>query len=84
MLKTFKRPQDFLNGTWNEVSKTNIDEILKKMGYNWAIRKVANVMGMTLVIKGTSSLFHYNDKINDLFLNLGLDPVYLSDSLVFI
>ena len=85
MLKTFKRPQDFLNGTWNEVSKTNIDEILKKMGYNWAIRKVANVMGMTLVIKGTSSLFRYNDspKINDLFLNLVLDPVNLSDSLVF-
>ena len=40
------------NGTWNEVSKTNIEEILKKMGYNWAVRKVAIAMGMTLVIKG--------------------------------
>ena len=40
------------NGTWNEVKKTNIEEILKKMGYNWAIRKVAIAMGMTLVIKG--------------------------------
>ena len=40
------------NGTWNEVKKTNIEEILKKMGYNWAVRKVAIAMGMTLVIKG--------------------------------
>ena len=61
MLKTFKRPQDFLNGTWNEVSKTNIDEILKKMGYNWAIRKVANVMGMTLVIKGRALSAFFSD-----------------------
>ena len=83
ILKTFGRPQDFLNGTWNEVSKTNIDEILQKMGYNWAVRKVANVMGMTLVIKGSSS-FRNNDslQINDLFLNLSLDPDYLSDSLL--
>jgi len=48
-----ERPQDIFNGTWNEVSKTNIEEILKKMGYNWAVRKVAIAMGMTLVIKGT-------------------------------
>ena len=40
------------NGTWNEVSNTNIDELMKKMGYNWAVRKVAITMGMTLVIKG--------------------------------
>merc|ERR1711990_129114 len=51
--KMSDRIQDVFNGTWNEVSKTNIDELLKKMGYNWAIRKVANVMGMTLVLRGT-------------------------------
>ena len=50
--KSFIRPQDIFNGTWNEVSKTNIDELLKKMGYNWAVRKVAIAMGTTLVIKG--------------------------------
>ena len=45
------------NGTWNEIKKTNIEEILKKMGYNWAVRKVAIAMGMTLVIKGLLPLF---------------------------
>ena len=50
--KSFKRPQDIFNGTWKEVSKTNIEEFLKKMGYYWAVRKVAIAMGMTLVIKG--------------------------------
>ena len=55
--KSFIRPQDMFNGTWNEVSKTNIEEILKKMGYNWAVRKVAIAMGMTLVIKGLVLLF---------------------------
>ena len=48
------RPQDVFNGTWNEVSKTNVDELMKKMGYNWAVRKVAIAMGRTLVIKGLS------------------------------
>ena len=47
-----ERPQDVFNGTWNEVEKINIDALLQKMGYNWAIRKVANVMGMTLVLRG--------------------------------
>ena len=50
--KSFSRPQDVFNGIWNEVSKTNIDELLKKMGYNWAVRKVAIAMGMTQIIKG--------------------------------
>ena len=50
--KSFIRPQDMYNGTWNEVSNTNIDELMKKMGYNWAVRKVAITMGMTLVVKG--------------------------------
>ena len=52
--KSFIRPQDVFNGTWNEVSKTNIEELMKKMGYNWAVRKVAITMGRTLVIKGLS------------------------------
>ena len=52
--KSFIRPQDVFNGTWNEVSKTNIEELMKKMGYNWAVRKVAIAMGRTLVIKGLS------------------------------
>merc|ERR1712046_551247 len=51
--KMSDRPQDTFNGTWNEVSNSNIEGILKKLGYNWAIRKVALAMGMTLVIKGT-------------------------------
>ena len=54
--RNLTRPQDVFNGIWNEVSKTNIDEFLKKIGYNWAVRKVANVMGMTLVIKGSSTV----------------------------
>ena len=48
------------NGTWNEVSKTNIEELLKKMGYNWAVRKVAMAMGTTLVIKGLLSVISYH------------------------
>ena len=59
--KSFIRPQDMFNGTWNEVSKTNIEEVLKKMGYNWAVRKVAIAMGMTLVIKGLRLLFRYEN-----------------------
>ena len=54
--RNLTRPQDVFNGTWNEVSKTNIDELMKKIGYDWTVRKVANIMGMTLVLKG-SSLF---------------------------
>ena len=56
--RNLTRPQDVFNGTWNEVSKTNIEEFLKKVGYNWVARKVGNLIGMTLVLKGLS-LFHY-------------------------
>ena len=48
------------NDTWNEVSKTNIEELLKKMRYNWAVRKVAIAMGTTLVIKGLLSVITYH------------------------
>ena len=70
MHKSFVRPQDMFNGTWNEVSKTNIEEVLKKMGYNWAVRKVAIAMGMTLVIKGLVLLFRYENFCSEIQIDV--------------
>ena len=62
------------NGTWNEVSKTNIEEVLKKMGYNWAVRKVAIAMGMTLVIKGLVVLFRYENFGSEFQIDVSTNP----------
>merc|ERR1712131_6789 len=46
------------NGTWVMKSSENQDEIMKRMGYKWPVRKIANAMSMSLVMENrTDGMF---------------------------
>merc|ERR1719427_214376 len=38
-------------GKWVQKSSENNDEIMKRMGYKWPVRKIAQAMSMTLVME---------------------------------
>ena len=51
------------------------------MGYNWAVRKVAIAMGMTLVIKGNGSVLK-NPEISGAIFILNLSILILNSQCV--